>query len=156
MPKPFSIEMAHHAADCVAGRAAGSDDAAQDEPPAYRAFKDLSRWLDADDGQIADMVSIGRTTPYTWKREGREPRPATAQRIYEHHATLDALRRRLGGDAFRRWLNEGVSTRRDALLAGDLAGLEQDVHDVLFRRPKDERIDLAAAPEDSTPMLRSG
>jgi hypothetical protein len=122
-----------------------------DSPPAYEAFKALGRWLDADDAAIADMVGIGRTTPYTWKREGREPRPATTQRIYEHDATLDALRRRLGVAGFRRWLHEGIPPRRDVLLAGDLERLEDDVHAVLFRRAPTERIDLAAAPEDSGP-----
>jgi hypothetical protein len=121
------------------------------DPPAYEAFKALGRWLDADDAAIADMVGVGRTTPYTWKRDGREPRPATAQRIYEHHATLDALRRRLGIGGLRRWLHEGITPRRDVLLAGDLERLEGDVHAVLFRREPAQRIDLAAAPEDSTP-----
>lgn len=122
---------------------------AHDEPAAYRAFKDLVRWLDAEDAQVAEMVGIGRTTPYTWKREGREPRAATSQRIYEHHATLDSLRRKLGGSELRRWLHEGVPTRREALLAGGLQSLEADVHDVLFRRAPGDRIDLAAAPEDT-------
>jgi hypothetical protein len=118
------------------------------DPPAYAAFKALGRWLDADDAAIADMVGVGRTTPYTWKRDGREPRAATTQHIYEHHATLDALRRRLGIGGLRRWLHEGASPRREALLAGDLERLEGDVHAVLFRREPTQRIDLAAAPED--------
>jgi hypothetical protein len=122
-------------------------------PAAYRAFKDLVRWLDADDMQIADMVGIGRTTPYTWKREGREPRTATAQRIYEHHATLDSLRRRLGANELRRWLHEGIPTRRDRLLAGGLEALEGDVHALLFRSAPGQRIDLAASPEDTAPIV---
>jgi hypothetical protein len=121
------------------------------DPPAYEAFKALGRWLDADDGAVADMIRVGRTTPYTWKRDGREPRPATAQRVYEHHATLDALRRRLGIAGLRRWLHEGVAPRRDTLLAGDLEHLDGDVHAVLFSREPTQRIDLAAAPQDSTP-----
>jgi hypothetical protein len=121
------------------------------DPPAYAAFKALGRWLDADDAAIADMVGVGRTTPYTWKRDGREPRASTAQRIYEHHATLDALRRRLSILGLRRWLHEGIPPRRDVLLAGNLERLEGDVHAVLFRRAPTERIDLAAAPEDTGP-----
>jgi hypothetical protein len=121
-------------------------------PAAYRAFKDLAHWLDADDMQIADMVGIGRTTPYTWKRDGREPRAATAQSIYEHHATLDSLRRRLGAHELRRWLHEGIPTRRDTLLAGELEALEGDVHALLFRPAPGQRIDLAASPEDTAPV----
>jgi hypothetical protein len=149
-PTPFTIEVGHHARGSTAIPAAAAEDTARTEPAAYRAFKDLGRWLDAEDGQIADMVGIGRTTPYTWKREGREPRAGTAQRIYEHHATMDALQRRLGEEGLRRWLHEGVPTRRDAVLAGGLTDLERDVHEVLFRRPVDQEVDLAAAPEDTT------
>jgi hypothetical protein len=126
-------------------------DPAASDPPAYEAFKALGRWLNADDAAVADMVGVGRTTPYTWKRDGREPRAATSQRIYEYHATLDALRRRLGIVSLRRWLHEGVTPRRDVLLAGDLERLERDVHEVLFRRAPTRRIDLAAAPEDIAP-----
>lgn len=154
-PTPFTIEVGSHARGSVSVQAAPEDVSARTDPAAYRAFKDLGRWLDAEDGQIADMVGIGRTTPYTWKREGREPRAATAQHIYEHHATLDALQRRLGVDGLRRWLHEGVPPRRDAVLAGDLASLERDVHEVLFRRPVDSQIDLAAAPEGSTAAARA-
>jgi hypothetical protein len=140
-PTPSSIERSR-------GWAAPVDPVSTD-PPAYEAFKALGRWLNADDAAIADMVGVGRTTPYTRKRDGREPRAATSQRIYEYHATLDAVRRRLGIGGLRRWLHEGVTSRRDLLLAGDLERLERDVHAVLFRRAPDQRVDLAAAPEDT-------
>lgn len=145
---PSTLERARGAAVRVDRRAG--------DPPAYEAFKALGRWLNADDAAIAEMVGVGRTTAYTWKRDGREPRAATAQRIYEYHATLDALRRRLGTGGLRRWLHEGVTPRRDVLLAGDLEHLEREVHDVLFRRAPTQRVDLAAAPEDSSPAEVSG
>jgi len=119
------------------------------DPSAYEAFKALGRWLDADDAAIADMVGVGRTTPYAWKRDGREPRAATTQRMYEYDATIDSLQRRLGIRGLRRWLHEGNPSRRDTLLAGNLETLEGDVHAVLFRREPAQRIDLAAAPEES-------
>lgn len=120
------------------------------DPPAFRAFRDLRRWIDASDEEIADMVGIGRTTPYAWRRQGHEPRPSTTQRLYEYHATLDSLRRRLGSAmVLRRWLYEGApATRREALLSGHLEALERDVHDLLFRRDPGDRVDLAAAPEE--------
>jgi hypothetical protein len=126
-------------------------DRAASDPPAYEAFKALGRWLNADDAAIADMVGVGRTTPYTWKRDGREPRAATSQRIYEYHATLDALRRRLGIGGLRRWLHEGAAPRRDVLLACELDSLEPDVHELLFHRAPTQQVDLAAAPEDAAP-----
>jgi len=142
---PSVIERAR-AATVATGREPVSD------PPAYEAFKALGRWLDADDAAIADMVGVGRTTPYTWKRDGREPRAATAQRIYEYHATLDSLRRRLGAGGLRRWLHEGIPPRRDTLLASGLERLDVDVHALLFRREPARRVDLAAAPEDTAPV----
>jgi hypothetical protein len=139
---PSAIEDAYAEARTLA--------APEPDPPAYTAFKSLGRWLDADDATIADMVGIGRTTPYTWKRDGREPRATTAQRIYEFHATLDSLRRRLGAVGLRRWLHEGIPPRRETLLAGDLESLDFDVHALLFRRESGRRVDLGAAPEDLT------
>jgi len=106
----------------------------ESDPPAYEAYKALGRWLAAGDAAIADMVGVGRTTPYTWKRDGREPRAATVQRIYEYHATLDSLRRKLGIAGLRRWLHEGVPPRLETLLAGELERLEADVHAELFSR----------------------
>jgi hypothetical protein len=121
---------------------------ADNQPAAFRAFKDLGAWLDAEDSEIADMVGVGRTTPYTWRRDNREPRAATAQRIYEHHATLDSLRRRLGRDQLRAWLHEGSPTRRERLLRGGLQSLGPEVHGVVFRPAA--RADLAAAPDVDT------
>ena len=146
-PTPFSIAPTHAAILAVAAPAP----IASTEPAAYKAFKDLAAWLEAEDSQIADMVGIGRTTPYAWKREGHEPRAATAQRIYEHHATLDSLSRRLGAAGLHRWLREASPTRRDTLLNGDLESLERDVHTILFRRSRERRYDLAAAPDDYAP-----
>jgi len=112
-------------------------------PRAYVAFKDLASWLSADEADIADMVGIGRTTPYAWRRDGREPRPSTVRRLYEYHATLDALRRRLGESAMQRWLELG---RRETLLAGNLEALGDDLRQALFS-PAQRWFDLAAAPE---------
>jgi len=126
-----------------------------DDPPAYRAFKDLGVWLNAGDDQVADMLGIGRTTPYAWKREGREPRPETARRIYEYHAVLDSLRRRLGSSEFQMWLREGNPSRHDRLLAGELESLDRDVHAVLFQPVAAGRPDLGWAPEPAAAAVAS-
>lgn len=112
-------------------------------PRAYLAFKDLADWLSADEAEIADMVGIGRTTPYAWHRDGREPRPSTVRRLYEFHATLDALRRKLGEEGMQQWLELG---RRDTLIVGDLEAVGDDVRRVLFSSAQ-RWFDLAAAPE---------
>lgn len=118
-------------------------------PPAYQAFKDLARWLEAEDGEVAKAVGIGRTTPYSWKRDGREPRADTVRRLYEYHATLLALHRRLGESGFRAWTFASRRGHREALLAGNLAAVERDVDTVLFGRATDRLPDLAWAPEQA-------
>ncbi|HEV2769289.1 MAG TPA: hypothetical protein VGV40_03805 [Solirubrobacteraceae bacterium] len=137
-------------AEAEVGKVEREDGDEEHAPPAFHAFKDLGKWLDADDGEVAQMVGFGRTTPYSWKRSGAEPRVGTVQRLYEYHATLDSLHRRLGDDGLRRWLHLGApSTRRETLLAGRLEELEHEVHELLFRRAPESRLDLAAAPEDA-------
>jgi hypothetical protein len=115
-------------------------------PPAYRAFKELADWLEAREEDLATAIGIGRTTVYSWKRDGREPRRGTAQRIYEYHSVLSSLLQRLGREGLRGWLFSGSPQPRDLLLGGDLASLDSRIHNVLFRRA-DTGIDLAWAPE---------
>src|SRR5579875_3666336 len=86
-----------------------------------------------------DRPVAARLEPYG----PREPRPSTVRRLYEYHATLDALRRRLGESAMQRWLELG---RRETLLAGNLEALGDDLRQALFS-PAQRWFDLAAAPE---------
>jgi hypothetical protein len=120
-------------------------------PNAYRAFKEIGKWLVAGDEEVADAVGVGRTTPYSWRRDGREPRRGTAQRIYEFHAVLNAVRRQLGQERFSLWLLGGEPSRRDALLAGDLESIATSVDAVLFRSER-PRSDLAWRGEDAGPV----
>jgi len=129
-------------------------DASDEDPPAYRAFKDLGRWLAAPDDEIARAVGVGRTTAYAWKREGHEPRARTAQRVYEYHAVLEAMRRRLGATGFRDWLYAGASSQRDLLLAGQLEEVEAAIHGTLFRRAE-TGVDRAWTAEDQSPVERT-
>lgn len=117
-------------------------------PPAFRAFKDLVRWLEADDAQVSAAIGVGRTTPYSWKRDEREPRASTVRRLYEYHAVISSLRRRLGAMEFRRWLFGDDSEPRARLLDGELEAVEKRVHELLFRR-HDTGVGLGWAPEDS-------
>jgi hypothetical protein len=116
-------------------------------PNAFCAFKDLGDWLGAADEEIAIAIGIGRTTVYSWRREGREPRRGTAQRIYEYHSVLASLRRRLGAQGFALWLSTGNPARRELLLAGKLESLGAAVDAALFT-DAGHSLDLAWSGED--------
>lgn len=101
---------------------------------AYTTFKDLGNWLEASDEEISEAVGIGRTTVYSWHRDGREPRPRTSQKIYEMHAALSSLVQKLGREGLRNWLFGGKSpsSPRQIFLAGDIDRINEVVYPVLF------------------------
>jgi hypothetical protein len=101
---------------------------------AFDAFKDLVRWLQATDDEVASMVGVGRTTPYAWKRDGREPRRSTVRKLFQTHAVLAGLVNKLGEDAAVNWLVLDDPSRRERVLAGDLASVQNEARPLLFRR----------------------
>jgi hypothetical protein len=108
----------------------------QADSPAFRAFKELGCWLEATDEEIATMAGVGRTTPYTWLREGREPRRSTVRSMFQTHAALAALVQRLGEPDAIRWLVHDEPSRRERLLAGDLASVQTEMRPVIFARSR--------------------
>lgn len=100
---------------------------------AYRAFKELAAWLLLDDGDLAVVIGVGRTTPYTWERERREPRAETARRLFQMHGTVAALVDQLGAPAATRWLAAGSPSPASLLRRGEVAEVNRLAHDLLFR-----------------------
>lgn len=115
-------------------------------PRAWEAFKDLGGWLEGKDEEVAEAIGIGRTTVYSWQREDREPRHGTARKIYELHAALRALRRRLGAEGLRGWLAEGNPSHRQMIIAGEAEAISAAVDSILFSSIAQP--DLAATPPD--------
>jgi DNA-binding XRE family transcriptional regulator len=115
-------------------------------PRAWEAFKDLGEWLDAKDEEVAEAVGIGRTTVYSWQREDREPRRGTARKIYELHAAVRSLRRRLGAEGLWGWLVQGEPNRRQMIIAGNAEALSAAIDAALFSSISQP--DLAAGPPD--------
>lgn len=109
--------------------------------PAYDAFKDLGQWLDATDDEVAEMVGIGRTTPYDWKRVGREPRRSTVRLLFQCHAVLSALVKKLGEPQAKEWLLVEDPKRRERLLSGDIAAIQAETRPIIFgtARPRARR-----------------
>jgi DNA-binding XRE family transcriptional regulator len=100
---------------------------------AYRAFKELAAWLLLDDGDLSVVIGVGRTTPYTWERERREPRAETARRLFQMHGTVAALVDQLGEPAATRWLAAGSPSPASLLRRGEIAEVNRLAHDLLFR-----------------------
>lgn len=109
-----------------------SSDQSENVPRAYRAFKAIGDLLEATDEEVAAAVGIGRTTPYGWLRDRREPRRGNARRIYEYHSVLVALENALGRDGLHRWLFDGKPSPRALMLEGNLAEAERRAHEILF------------------------
>ncbi len=104
-------------------------------PPAYRAYEELRNWLGMTAAEVADMIGVGRTTPYTWLRQRCEPQPTTSRRLYQVHSIIDALRNRLGEAETRVWLEGGNPSPVEVLRESGHEGLMRLAHDLLFRRP---------------------
>lgn len=124
-------------------------DVTEHSSPAFNAFKELVGWLQATDADVAAMVGVGRTTPYSWKREGREPRRENVRRLFAAHTVVAALVRRLGEDDATQWLVYDDPSRRERILAGDLASIQAQARDLLFpRRRRRERAGAWRSDDD--------
>jgi hypothetical protein len=117
-------------------------DATDEDPPAYRAFCQLRRWLSLSARETAEMLGLGYTTPYTWKRENREPQPANARAVYQHHALVEAIVQRLGEPGAQSWLHSGSPSPFDLLVAGDIEAATNAAQQLIFGTP-------ASRPEPS-------
>jgi hypothetical protein len=123
------------------------------EHPAARAFDQLVEWLEADHAEVADAVALGRTTRYSWSREGHDPRASTVRKLYQTHAAVDSLRRALGRREFARWLYLGRPSPRELLLQGDLDAVQPAIREFVFQPSAKHLPDLswAAEEEDAEP-----
>jgi hypothetical protein len=98
----------------------------------FRKFKDIALWLGLSDEEAAELVGVGRTTPYSWERRAHEPRPSKAGRLFEYHALLSSLVRRLGPSGLQDWLVTGSPRPRQLLLSGKLSAAYDIAHDLIF------------------------
>ncbi len=104
----------------------------------FRKFKDVAGWLGLSDEAAAELLGVGRTTPYSWERRGHEPRPSKAGQLFEYHALLISLIRRLGRNGLQDWLVTGSPAPRTLLIDGNLAGAYDAAHDLLFTTSRPE------------------
>ena len=109
---------------------------------AFTAFTDFRSWLRLSVEQAAALVGVGRTTPVnSWLREGHEPRPETARRLYQLHALTSTIVQRIGPEGAYRWFTSGSPSMLERLEAGDrstvLAAAEREFfHDIPRTSPR--------------------
>lgn len=101
---------------------------------AYRTFIELAGWLGMTQEETARLLGVGRTTPLAWRR-GHEPRPARARRLYQTHALVKTLVRRLGTGETRTWLARGTPPPLDLIAAGDVAAADDRAEALIFGAP---------------------
>jgi hypothetical protein len=119
------------------------------EPQAYRTFVELADWLGMTQEKTANLLGMGRTTPLAWQREGHEPQPARARRLYQTHALVSTLMRRLGCEEMRRWLEAGEPSPVALIAQGDVTGADDLADELIFgTAPSRER--LGAWVEETT------
>jgi hypothetical protein len=111
------------------------------ETRAYRTFVELADWLGMTQEKTANLLGMGRTTPLAWQREGHEPQPARARRLYQTHALVSTLMRRLGREEMRRWLEAGDPTPLALIAQGDVTGADDLADELIFgTAPSRERL----------------
>lgn len=125
---------------------------AESEPPAYLAFKQSARRLQMKEEDLATLVGIGRTTPSSWVRERREPRPSTVRKLYELRATLSAVSEVLGEDGLMTWLDAGSPRPREAIMEGRWNELNDMIWNAVFAPTVKNQPDLSWVPEELEPV----
>lgn len=116
---------------------------------AYRAFTELTAWLGMTQEETATLLGIGRTTPLAWRR-GHEPQPARARRLFQTHALVKTLVRRLGTDEARRWLGRGTPSPLELIRSGNVAAADDRAEAMIFGAAVPSRLD-AWVDNDATP-----
>jgi hypothetical protein len=117
---------------------------------AYRTFKELATWLSLSHEELAPIIGVGRTTPYNSWKQGAEPRPAVARKLYQLHAVVRALRAQLGQEGLADWLGHGSPYPLKCLIDGKQERFERLADEVIFSKADSQaaRLDAAWGPEE--------
>lgn len=119
----------------------------REEARAYRTFVELADWLGMTQEDAARLLGMGRTTPLAWRR-GHEPQPARARRLYQTHALVGTLVRRIGREGTLRWLAAGDPAPLNLIRQGDVTRADDLAEELIFgAAPSRER--LSAWVDDS-------
>lgn len=121
--------------------------------PEYRACKDLASWLGINDEDVAEIIGVGRTTLYSWKRGVPPRRSRTAiRKLYQFHAIVRSLRDRLGAQQLRAWVNSSSPRPMELLEQGSLDDFERLADRIVFPRDEMPAQSIGAAEPPPAPV----
>ena len=148
-----SVYARRHAVEEADATEANSDP----QSPAFRAFSELRAWLILTADEAATLIGVGRTTPNAWQREGHEPRPRQARRLYELHALVGTLVRRLGLDEMRAWLHQGDPSPWQLMGQEEVGSFADAVESVAMGSPQPPRpLPGSEIADDANALLAPG
>ena len=98
---------------------------------AYSTFVELADWLGMTQEELAGLFHYGRTTPLAWRR-GHEPRRDRVRQLYQTHALVGTLVRRLGREATQSWFERGAPSPRDLIANGDVSAADDLAEALIF------------------------
>jgi DNA-binding XRE family transcriptional regulator len=126
---------------------------------AYREFKQLAKWLEVSQQELADIIDVSRTTvSVSWGKEGKDPRnKETARRVYELHSVVSALYRVLGTE-LAGWLKRGEPGPLELLVRHEYERFERRADEVIFPTTGEprRRLDTAREPFPSERVTSNG
>jgi excisionase family DNA binding protein len=109
--------------------------ASKPELPHIGAFRRLRESLPITDDELADIVGVGRTTPYKWIREGVSPKPKTRRLIMQIDAIVRGLHAVQGQAQFNEWFVVGMPSPLQLLRDGAIDIFERRAHATIFKPP---------------------
>jgi transcriptional regulator with XRE-family HTH domain len=127
------------------------------ELPHVEAYQRLREAFRITDDELADVVGVGRTTPYKWSREGASPKPTTLRLILRLDAIVRGLLASRERTSFDEWLLLGDPSPIALLRRHDFDRFERRAHAAIFARPAVRTVgyDLEgpALPQRAVPPL---
>lgn len=99
-----------------------------------RALAAVGSFMGWTDEMLARAGSFRRSSIHNWER-GTRPQAAKVAILFAIDALITGLRRRLGDQEARLWLNAGEPPRQSRLLAGDYRSVSADAEGILFPVP---------------------
>lgn len=130
-PGPAPAESAESAEDETATTAPSTSATSA----AWTAFEKLGSYLNYTDLETSSLLGLGDKTAYGWRRQGHEPQPRLARRLYESYAFVEQLVRAIGLEPARAALSQGGPESALALIrANRVADAEARFADLIYSR----------------------